>query len=735
MRYGNSIPFLPVILSSLAGAAALAQQAAPPVQTEIVRLDVVVTDADGKLVRDLTREDFQLLEDGKPQPISQFLAVLAGAPPPGAPESAAPPTAPAQTGGPGRNVVVFVDDVHIARGHLDFTKEALHRFVAEFLGPDDRVAIVTSGGPGGIQELTLDRAALGRAIDQLVLRQASVAPAQGSQMTPEQAELILRGDPNALQLATRLMRDEPGSVMSAQTPRAALEAAGGANPASVVDAADRAAAQEVLRQARGLLAEELHFSQITLAQLDDVLRSLASLPGRKICLLVSDGFLVGTGTSDEQTRHLRAVIDAATRSGAVVYALDAHGLTTTGGNASAAGAPAPSGLPERVERLSAQEVRETLTGLANDTGGFLVRGTNDLATGLKRMLEDNDAYYLMAYEPTNTKRDGKFRRIEVRIPRRDGLVIRTRKGYLAPDDRKKAEPLASARPAPGAAARAASGGPAEFVLDAAEARAALASPIPPNGTPVRLVVDFLDLPPAGSQVVVGAHVGLAGLDWREADGRRQAALELVGGVFDASGAPVGAPFGKRFALDLTEAEQERALKTGLQYQNRMVLGPGRFEVRLITRAPAHTPLGGATQQVEIPDLKTGQLALSSVFLSTASGTAAPGAEGEGLRDVQTLRRFKPADSLYFQLYVYNVAGSAQGASDAVLQAQILSAGKPIAASKPGPLVLEMKDGLPLPQSSGMSLEGLSPGRYDLRIVVVDRKANATVHRDVDFTVE
>ena len=115
-----------------------------------------------------------------------------------------------------------------------------------------------------------------------------------------------------------------------------------------------------MRQARGILAEELRFSEITLTQLDDVLRSLAALPGRKLCLLVSDGFLVGMGTSDEQTRHLRAVVDAATRSGAVVYALDAHGLTTTGGDASAAGAAAPAGLRERVERLSAQEFRETL---------------------------------------------------------------------------------------------------------------------------------------------------------------------------------------------------------------------------------------------------------------------------------------------------------------------------------------------------------------------------------------
>ncbi len=255
---------------------------------------------------------------------------------------------------------------------------------------------------------------------------------------------------------------------------------------------------------------------------------------------------------------------------------------------------------------------------------------------------------------------------------------------------------------------------------------------------MRLVVDYLDLPPAGSQAIVRAHVNLAGLGWREANGRRQVDLELVGGVFDANGGPVGPPFGKRVQLDLTPADHERALKDGLQYQNRVVLGPGRFEVRLIAREPALQPLGGAVQQVEIPDLKEGKLTLSSVFLSTSAATAAPpGSSGEveALRDVQTLRRFKRGETLYFQLYVYNVPGGDEGASDVVLQAQILSGAKPIAASKPQPVTAERKDGVPLPQSSAMSLEGLAPGRYELRIVVVDSKAKATVHRDVDFTVE
>ena len=592
------------LLPLLVGAtdAAFVQDTAVGLRAEIVRLDVVVTGGDGKPVRDLQRDDFQILEDGKPQTLTQFAVVSRPVPPtpgtPAAPDKAPAAPGPAEPlGGPGRYVVIFVDDIHIAPGHLDFAKEALRRFAAEFLGPDDRAAVITSSGPEGTQALTGDQAVLEAAIGRLAVRQSNTAPALGSQMTPAQAELVLRGDPNALQLATRLIADEPGSVVSGQTPQAAVEGGGGYNPASVLDPRDRGAAQEVRRQARAILAQELRFSEITLARIEDVLRSLAPLPGRKVCLLVSDGFLVGAGTSEEQTRHLRAVLDAATRSGAVVYALDTHGLTSAGGDSSTAGAPAPPGLRERVERLSAQEVRETLTDIANDTGGFLVRGPSELDSGLRRMREDGDVYYLAAYEPTNSKRDGKFRKIDVRLPRRAGLVVRTRRGYLAPDDRKRPERLAATRPTVGPVAAPA--------LDEAEVRTALASPIPPNGTPVRLVVDYLDLPPAGSQIIVGAHVSLAGLAWREAEGRRRADLDLVGGVYDANGGPAGPPFGKRFALDLTPAEQKRALKTGLLYQNRLLLGPGRFDVRLIAREPGRAPLGGALQSVEIPDVGTG----------------------------------------------------------------------------------------------------------------------------------
>jgi len=211
---------------------------------------------------------------------------------------------------------------------------------------------------------------------------------------------------------------------------------------------------------------------------------------------------------------------------------------------------------------------------------------------------------------------------------------------------------------------------------------------------------------------------------------------VLGGVYDANGNPVGLPFGRSFALDLGAAEYRRAVEEGLRYAHRLPLDPGRYEVRIVAREPALAPLGGASRWLDVPDLGAKKLTLSSLFVS-ATGGAPPGA-GEGqetLRDAQLLRHFERSDTLYFQLYVYNAVASEAGATDVVLQAQIRSGKDLIAASKPQAVTFQQKEGLPLPQTSGMSLESLAPGDYELRVVVVDRKADATAFRSVDFTLE
>ena len=349
---------LPLII---AGRGGRSQEEVPAVQTEVVRVDVVVTDADGKLVRDLAREDFEVLEDGKPQRITQFL--VAGTRSAAVPKRASAPGVPRRKvrarparPNPVAYIVVVVDDLHIDRANLDAAKEALRAFVDELMGaPDDSVAIVTTAAPGGIRTLTQDRAVLRQAIAASRSREAVVAPARGSQMTPAQAELILRGDQNALQLATRMLMDEPGSVLDSRRPRATVEAAaahpGGRGPRGEGGGAGRPSARPAV------LAEALRFSETTLSASTTCCAAWPRSPDASSACWSRTASSSGRARARSGRGPLREVVDAATRSGAVVYALDARGLAPTGADAGVGGAAAPPGLRERVARLASRRSR------------------------------------------------------------------------------------------------------------------------------------------------------------------------------------------------------------------------------------------------------------------------------------------------------------------------------------------------------------------------------------------
>jgi VWFA-related protein len=729
------VTFLALLLTA-ATVFARPQETAPRVEAEVVRVDVVVTDPEGKVVRDLTQQDFEVREDGKPQRIQHF--VLAGQSAAGlAPQPEAPtpgtPTGASVSAGPGRHIVIVFDDLHVSESSLPYARDALLRFVREFTSADDTVALLRTSVGGVLQQLTQDRAALERAVSSLNSRDVAVGRDRGAMMSAGEAELVMRGQFDAITLVgSTLMAGQGTGVVAPTGPRSAVAGASSSEqtgPGAVGDIASLSQREfyekESQRLAAPVLAEALHFTSATLLTLDQIVRQLVALPGRKICLLVSDGFYLGRGTDQDRTRDMQRVIDAATRSGAVVYTLDSRGLT--GGEWREAGvrsADAPPGLQQSVGSQSQQLLRENLSALADGTGGFAVKGTNDLESGLRRILADNDAYYLLSYEPANTKRDGRFRKIEVRLAGHPGLVVRTRRGYYAPDDK-----------APDRTAAATS----FYLLDEAEARTALGSPAPQGGVAVQLAAAYVDLPPVGSQALVGAHVDLERLDWRKEGKRERATLEIVGGIYDAAGQPVGSAFGKKADLDLSTDEAKRAHASGLEFQQTMPLPPGSYEVRLLARDAERRTLGGARERIDIPDLADKKLALSSVFLSSSSPTEAGARDasraGTESRSAQTRRRFKRDNELTFQVYVYNPVVDEKGATDVVLQAQMRANGQLLGASKPLPVAFQEKDGVPVPQTNGMSLGGLPPGPCELRVVVVDRNANVTAFRDIGFTIE
>src|SRR5215475_3942 len=415
-------------------------------ETELVQIDVVVADKQGKLARDLKRVDFELFEDGKKQEITHFAIGTAAQPAKWlAVEKKKPSEKSSADSTPveiqaGRYLVIAVDDFHLAPENLLTAKRTLHNFINSQMVAGDQVAIATtSGNIGMFQQFTNERDVLERAINRLNVQNRTVTSSSDvPRISDYQAELIDIGDHDALELAVQeILRLEP----MPSPPPGAGRGRGGVNapsPDGGVSPRERAVMQ-AQSKARGIVNQNAHYTRATLSNLESVIRNLRNLTGRKILILLSDGFHLG-GNSSSQIFDMRRITDAATRAGVVIYSIDARGLVAVvpGGGASDPSGADDVNLPgarSRIESSAVQAKLDGLNALARDTGGTLFKNSNDLSLGLQRVLDANETYYVLAYEPSTTYRDGRFHKIEVRITGRPDLTVRTRKGYFAPSEK------------------------------------------------------------------------------------------------------------------------------------------------------------------------------------------------------------------------------------------------------------------------------------------------------------
>jgi VWFA-related protein len=715
-----ALPALGCLVASLASVPSLGAQepetgdarVLPPASVEVVRIEVAVTEKGGRARTGLRREDFVVLEDGKPQPIVQFHAfdrtVLKETPATPAPPGPAPVEEDeAEELLPARYVVLVIDDVHMEFPSLARFRKALERFIDEDLQPEDQVALITTSGASALsQEFTADRDVLRETLSRLSPKGRQSDWTGVPHITEYQAELIEAGDPFALDAAVQ-------EVMNAglfQDPvTAEAEARGKSNR---------------------VLTEAVYNSRLTLEVLDSVCRGLSGLTGRKTLFLISDGFLTGLAAKSGAGFDVRRIADAATRAGVVIYALDTRGLVATPTAMSASSATrvgtATAGTLEAIQQRSQQATRDAMNAVAEDTGGFLVESSNNLRFGLRKMLKDTETYYVLAYEPTNTKRDGGFRKIEVRLPGVRGVKVRARSGYFAPDDSR----LRAAEGTAEAEARRAE-------QRTAEMRTALNALAPLTAIPVHLSADFLSPDQRATQIIVSGSVGVSTLPFVRLRDHRQATIESVALVYDEAGAVVATLPTERSAMDLSDADYQKLLGRGLPYQGAVALPPGRYQVRLAAREDATGLLGSAWQRIEIPDLAAGRLSLSSLFLLKDAGTkeTAGGAEGApALMNSQALRRFDRSEGLYVQFQAYNPKRNPSGATDLVSQAEVLRDGVLLGTAAPEPFEQGAAQG-PLSHTSRIKLDRFEPGDYELRVTVTDRTAGALTTRAVTFTVE
>jgi len=687
------------------------------VNTELVQAAVTVLDKQGHFVEGLEREHFELKVDGKPQPISFFERVQAGSASEEALMAAARGKSPAASeknqarGGSGglpdrgRTFFFFVDDLHMQADSMTRARKTILQFIEREVGQNDQAAVSSASGQiGFLQQLTDNKTVLRAAAERL----KPLPQNKNDMLSPPMSEylahaIIDRYDRDVLAFFVEsLLRD--------------------GIPASSAENMVRSRAEQILRHSFAR-------TRNTLGSLSSLVGNAAALPGRKVVFFFSDGFLMRP-SEPSMNEQLRALTDAAARSGVVVYTADARGLSVD--PSLDAGS---SGLFDvRASRANAGELsamQEPLRAIAEDTGGRALLNTNAVDAAISRTVKETSAYYVLAWQPTGGEQKGaKFRRLEVSLKGRPELKVLAQRGFL---QRAADEPTAkagAAKPPQGKAKT-----PAE------ELRAAIAAVYPPAGLPTYLDVNYVDTPQNGVVLTASISVPLEALALDPAGGKNEGALDFEGHVYNAQGKS-GSRFKERVSISQTAPGGQTTQQTAqgqrsVLYNHQVGLAPGLYQVRVAARDARSGRVGGAAQWVEIPDLKSGRLTLSSLQLGERPAQAAAANDAANfLGQSSPDRRFTRDSHLRFLTFIYNAKQGAPGAApDVVLQIQIFRNDQPVVTDELRKVTPEGQDFSRIAYGAEISLWSLVAGRYALQVTVIDRVAKTSASQRVNFTVE
>jgi VWFA-related protein len=724
----------------LTASSAIAQQPTPtpPAQpddvlritTELVQTDVMVFDKSGKFIDGLKREQFELRVDGKPQEISFFDRVTSGsaseesqlAAARGAPRSKEEQN-PTTVGLPdrGRTVIFFVDDIHMAFDSLRRTQKTLLHFINDEMGQNDQVAIAsTSGRIGFLQQLTDNKTVLRAAVERLKLQPPIILDIEQPAMTESLAQAII------------VLRDA-GVLNFFVTP---LVQQG--MPAPMAEQMVTSRAQRILRQAD-------IFARNTFLSLESLARNIAPLPGRKLVFFISDGFLLNTGNTELYER-LSEITTVAARNGVVMYTMDARGLSTNSTfDATTGGVFDPSGriMSATLGETSAQQ--EALRVLAANTGGRALLNTNALNAAITKTLKETATYYLIAWQPESTEQKSeKLRRIEVKIKGRPELTVQVRRGFL---NQTKEETAKAASAGTTNAGTTKSG---QVKTPSQQLRAAIGSFYSSRAIPTSLALNYLDSPAGGALLTVSMQIPAEVLQFEPSEGKFRAEVDVEGYVYNDQG-KVGFSFNKNLKVTADALETISGRDEDVYYTEQVRLAPGLYQARVAARDAKTGRIGVATQWVEIPDLKSQRLTMSSLLIGESKTTASAPKENKETKETKetdanaipeaqlsVAHRFARTSRLRFLTFVYNAARGTSGAAapDVAIQIQVMRDDQPILTTSLRKITTEgLLDIARLPYAAEIPLDNMLAGRYVLQVTAIDRVAKTSASQRVNFEIE
>lgn len=715
--------------SCLLAASVLAQQSQPQQQdqtdevirinTALVQTDVMVFDKQGKFVDGLKKEDFQLKVDGKSLPISFFERVTAGsadedaqlAAARGGASTAATKETNVKPLDRGRTLVFFIDDIHLAPASLTRARDILKKFVRDEIGQNDQALIAsTSGSVGFLQQLTDNKAVLMRAIERLSNRGMSVSDMGTPRMSESQALAVERNDTDTIEYFVELLIADDRRL-------------------------SRQMAETMVRQrARQIALQSDSIATATLSSLEYLVRSAIPLTGRKLVFFMSDGFVLDHQNSFV-TDKLRRVTDAAARSGVVIYTMDARGLSTGSPDASMNIEGATSERGDRIIFNGSNEIsasQEVLRTLAGETGGRAILNTNAPQIGFKKALQETSLYYLLAWRPGDAEqRTGKFRRIEISLAGRPDLNVRVRRGFFDPERTTTNSSADNVQPKTSSGAA----NPVDVQL-----RKTLTALYPQASLPTSLTANYLDTSNAGPTLLVSLQVQSNDLKYETRDSKQAAAVDLAGIVFNDQGKPATS-FRDRLEVKVTRPESGVIESRPIFYSYQLRLAPGLYQIRVALRDVASGRMGSAMQWIEIPDLTTRRLSLSSLLIGEHTMDKAAEETGKNAAGIPQVvisidRRFARTSRLRLVTYIYNAAQSAAGTgADVAVQIQVFRDDQPVITTALHKVDTEgLPDPARLPYAAEVPLQALPPGRYVLQVTVIDRNTKTSASQSTSFEI-
>ena len=721
---------VPVAAASfvLVGSAAAQQPQKPAddvvrVNTELIQTAITVVDKDGRFVEGLNREQFELVVDGKPRPISFFERVTAGSPREAQINSkpgVSPPansTAASNPNTSGRSIAFFIDDLHLSPDSMNRTRLMLREFLDHQRTASDSVAIVSASGQiGFLQQFTSNKQVLDAAMSRLSPRPYDARGfGTGSTRMTEYLALNIEAERSD----NRIMGFYIAECMKQNMPPRSSPAYG------ILVAALKATCEtEVKSSARAILIQAGQITQNMYASLESLMRSSARAPGRKLAFFVSDGFLMDAGLHAAGLRDkLDRIIDAATRAGVVVYTIDARGLGTSMVVDAANSRPLTGSADPAVATAQIGEIAATqdaMNALAGDTGGRALRNMNYFDRWVNRVLDETSNYYLIAWRPdTEAEKSPKFRHVQISIADRPELSVRAPRGYVdGPSVTQVSEAEAKQKSPENRTPKTAE----------TELRDALADYYPNHSLPTLLSLTYLNTPRNEMLLTSSIQISSGGLAYGS-DGKQKATLKLAGVILNDKG-KIAASFKNQLNVNPLSGQSEDA---GVIYNERTPLTPGIYQVRVAARDENSGNVGSAIQWIVVPDLTKPELNTSSILLGAQviQNKAAKGESDQVQLSVD--HSFSRSSRLGYWIFIYKATRGENGPNVSVRSAVVRNGTTLL--SSPIRKIANLGDDLErIPFGEQLSLQSLAPGRYELMVMVKDELAGTTATQQVDFRV-